>query len=184
MMTLSRLFPSRIDDDGESWEVIEDHSQFEDVVTFADGQCGENAAAFETTPSVGYVLALEPDGRDTEEEAVELAEVEQTGEFPAVDADIIEQQVRRDALQQEVVAVTGGRAPPGWRVDRFERAGGAVRLVATPPWSKRVPNMEPEDWVGSSKNGPKAPTWGLEDGRSGGLQCPRAAKSSLASSQS
>ena len=120
-------------DDGESWEVIEDRSQFEDVVTFADGQCGENAAAFETKPSVGYVLALEPDGSDTEEEAVELAEVEQNGEFPAVDADIIEQQVRRHALQQEVVAVTGvatsRTTPPALSKRSTLHPGGALPPV-------------------------------------------------------
>ena len=108
-------------------------SQFEAVAVFADGQCGENAASFETTTEVGYVLALEPDGNETEDEEVELAEVEGAEEFPAVDADLIEQQVRRDALMQEVVLVQGGRAPNGWRVDRFPRADGTVRLVSAPP---------------------------------------------------
>ena len=36
-------------DDEEGWEVVEDLSQFEAVAVFADGQCGENAASFETT---------------------------------------------------------------------------------------------------------------------------------------
>ena len=51
-------------DDGESWEVVEDRSQFEDVAVFADGQSGENAASFERTATVGYVLALNQMGRN------------------------------------------------------------------------------------------------------------------------
>ena len=61
---------SHVVDDGESWEVIEDRSEFEEVAVFADGQRGENAAQFETTATVAYVLALEPDGEDTEDETV------------------------------------------------------------------------------------------------------------------
>ena len=45
----------------------------------------------------------------------------------------------------------GGRAPDGWRIDRFPRADGTVRLVPTPPWSRRVPNVEPEDWIATNK---------------------------------
>ena len=45
----------------------------------------------------------------------------------------------------------GGRAPDGWRIDRFPRADGTVRLVPTPPWSRRVPNLEPEDWIATNK---------------------------------
>ena len=56
--------PHVIDDD-EGWEVVEDLSQFEAVAVFADGQCGENAASFETETEVGYVLALESDGNGT-----------------------------------------------------------------------------------------------------------------------
>ena len=83
------------------------------MAAFSDGQRGENVASFETTTAVGYVLALEPDGNETEDEEVELAEVEGSGESPSVNADLIEQQVRRDALMQEVVLVQGGRAPNG-----------------------------------------------------------------------
>ena len=171
-------------DDGETWEVIEDCSQFEDVAAFADGQCGENAASFETAPTVGYVLALEPDGSGTEDEIVELAEVEPSGEFPPVDADLIEQQVRRDALQQEVIAVTGGRPPPGWRGDRF------------PPIRRHSPTGRNASMVEASANhragdlgrpiqeGPGAPPRGRENRRPGGLRRPRAATSCLAPSQS
>jgi len=126
-------------------------SQFEAVAVFADGQCGENAASFETETEVGYVLALESDGNGTEEEDIDIAVEEGADGFPAVDAALIEQQVRRDALMQEVVLVQGGRAPDGWRIDRFPRADGTVRLVPTPPWSRRVPNMEPEDWIATNK---------------------------------
>ena len=108
-------------------------SQFEAVAVFADGQCGENAASFETETEVGYVLALESDGNGIDEEDIDVAEEEGADGFPAVYADLIEQQVRRDALMQEVVLVQGGRAPSGWRIDRFPRADGTVRLVPTPP---------------------------------------------------
>ena len=53
-------------DDAEGWEVVEDISEFEALAAFADGQFGENAASFETTTEVGYVLALESDGNGTE----------------------------------------------------------------------------------------------------------------------
>ena len=96
-------------------------------------------------------LALEPDDDNSDSENIELAEVEPGGDFPPVDADAIEQQVRRDALQHEVVMVSGGRAPAGWRIDRFDKPNGTVRLVATPPWSRRVPSIEPEDCVSHSK---------------------------------
>ena len=85
--------PHIIDDD-EGWEVVEDLSQFEAVAVFADGQCGENAASFETTTEVGYVLALESDGNGTEEEDIELAEEEGAEGFPEVDADLVEQEAR------------------------------------------------------------------------------------------
>ena len=138
-------------DDGGSWEVMEDTSQFDEVAVFEDGQCGDNAASFEKETDVGYVLALESDGDGTDGQDIDIAAEEGAEGFPAVDADLIEQQVRRDALMQEVVLVQGGRAPDGWRIDRFPRADGTVRLVPTPPWSRRVPNMEPEDWIATNK---------------------------------
>ena len=131
-------------DDEEGWGVVEDRSEFEAVAAFADGQFGENAASFESTTEVGYVLALESDGSRSEEEDIELVEEEGAEPFPEVDADLVEQQMRRDALMQEVAIVQGGRAPAGWRIDRFQREDDTVRLVPTPPWSKRVPTMEPE----------------------------------------
>ena len=97
-----------VTDDGESWEVVEDRSQFEEVAVFADGHNRENAASFEREATVAYILVLEPDGDDSDCEDVELAEVEPEEGFPPIDADLIEHQVRRDALQHETVAVRGG----------------------------------------------------------------------------
>ena len=116
--------PHALDDGGGSWEVMEDTSQFDEVAVFEDGQCGENAASFEKETDVGYVLALESDGDGTDGQDIDIAAEEGAEGFPAVDADLVEQQIRREALMQEVVLVHGGRAPDGWRIDRFPRADG------------------------------------------------------------
>ena len=58
-----------------------------------------------------------------------------------------EREQEQKDMAQETEVIEGGKAPPGWRVDKFSRLGRA-RLVSVPPWSRRPPHCEPEVWVG------------------------------------
>ena len=73
--------------------------------------------------------------------------MDHNGDFPAVNADLVEAQQLAEALEPEIAVLGGGKAPPGWRIDRFPSLG-KVRLVSVPPWSRRPPKCEPEPWIG------------------------------------
>ena len=133
-----------VSDEAESWELAEDRSAIEDEVDYFDGKWKENAAKFETSTPLEHILALEPDTQDAEDAPEEAAE---STEFAAIDADRAEAQQDREAIQPEIAVIEGGKAPPGWRIDRF-KCLDRVRLVAVPPWSRRPPTIEPEPWIG------------------------------------
>ena len=64
--------------------------------------------------------------------------------------------VTEDALDtaeaiSEIITVDGGKAPPGWRLDRFLISPRKYRIVAATPWSKQPPFVQPETWVASGR---------------------------------
>ena len=96
------------------------------------------------------MLALDADNAAPDNEVVKEAETVTEGEaadFAEVDADRKDEAVLRDAVAEEVLAPAGRAPPTGWRVDRFPRGPGRMRLVSTPPWSLRPPTCEPELWL-------------------------------------
>ena len=67
-------------------------------------------------------------------------------DFAPADADRVEAEEAKTAIEPEVAVLEGGKPPAGWRIDRFGKE--RVRLVSVPPWSRRPPDVEPEVWIG------------------------------------
>jgi len=129
--------------DADSWEMTEDNQPVDDIDAAYDGMWKDNAANFEASAPLECVLALEPDDQEeVEPPIVPPADEEQPAVPPA------EQEVKEDDndINDEVAIIEGGKAPPGWRIDRF-KCLDKVRLVSAPPWSRRPPTCEPEVWV-------------------------------------
>ena len=132
-----------VKEEESSWEVMEDKSGPEAFDIAVDGAWAENEAKFEAIAPLGHILALEPDGSHDDEIAIE----DHPDELAEVDADLVAAESLAQQVQPEIAIVEGGRAPAGWRMDRFTN-GERVRVVSTPPWSRRPPTIEPEVWVG------------------------------------
>ncbi len=86
-------------------------------------------------------------------------------DFTEVDADRRDEEALQQAAASEVHVAPGGAPPAGWRVDRFPNGAGKVRLVSTPPWSRRPLSCEPEMWLVIGRAAPNElrATWQADD---------------------
>ena len=120
-----------VPDDDEPWkvqEISDDSSTDDDQV---DGSLGENAPRLQSD----YVEAIIIDPEDAVPEDSEDERIAKQNLIDDVNADPA-------PLQDEEVVPDGKRAPRGWRIDTF-----GSRSVSVPPWSRRPPDILPEDWM-------------------------------------
>ena len=144
-----RTLPTpKIRDDDDEWCIQDVNLEDEVNGTLCDGYWEENADVFDDADNTQRSIMLDPDVAD-----VPAAETPIVGDpdFHAVDADRAELDRGLERLRDEVCARSPAAAPAGWRIDSFERSTGPPRLVSVPPWSRRPPDVLPEDWLTVSR---------------------------------
>ena len=147
---VDRTLPApRINDDG-GWSMAEEKEDDVMEEDFYDGAWEENGPVFEKADSLQEILVLDPDVPQEDADACPEPDETVDVEFAAIEPDTKEEAALVEAVRGETVAPGGGAPPVGWRIDKFG-LGAQQRLVSVPPWSRRPPSCEPEEWVGTPR---------------------------------
>ena len=116
-----------------------------------DGMSKENALKFQKTKVVEKMFTIDPGTGSNDLEGPPNTPDAADGEYVAMAPDV-EDVADLSSLPSFGVAkelIHDGRAPlTGWRRDHFPPDGPVVRCtVWTPPYSLRLPDVEPEQWL-------------------------------------